>query len=74
MVSLTGGRRKGHLKWEGKNGVWGALPQGVQGQSPQKLKTFFVKICYFETVLRCMHDYTNQLSVKWKYQLEAEKW
>jgi len=25
-----------------------------------------VKICYFEPVLRCVHDYTNQFNMKWK--------
>jgi len=29
------------------------------GQRPQKLTTLFVKICHFEPVLLCMHDYKN---------------
>jgi len=56
-------------------GVWelcrqwgpGAKPLvGGLGRSPQKLATLFVKRCYFEPVLRCIHDCMNQCNMKWK--------
>jgi len=31
---------------------------------PESYDTFFVKICYFELVLRCKH--MNQFNMKWK--------
>ena len=62
--------------WKGKNGNLGAVPPagfrgkppGVRsgGEAPPKLMTLFVKICYFVTVLRCVHGYTNQFNMKRK--------
>ena len=58
--------------YEWGSGVSGAVPPIGSGgkapsRSPRNLMTvFFVKICYFEPVLRYMHDYTNQFNMKWK--------
>ena len=48
-------------------GVQGKGPDGGLGRSPQEAdNTFFVKICYFQPVLRSVHDYMNQVKMKWK--------
>jgi len=41
-------------------------PVGSRGKPPEPDDTFFVKICYSEPVLRCIHDYTNEFYTKWK--------
>ena len=60
-------------------GIWAVSPVGsrgkamveVWGQRPQKLTTLFVKMCYFEPVLRCMHDYANQFDIKWEKNIKT---
>ena len=39
--------------------VWGA-------EVPPKMTTLFVKLCYFDPVLTCAHDYMNHFNMKWK--------
>jgi len=62
---------------EGTNGDLGA-PSEVQGHSPPwwyvrgesptswRHALWKYTVWYFVTALRCMHDYTNQFSMKWK--------
>jgi len=53
---------EGHFKWECPRGVLGKSHGGGQGAKlPEPEGT--VKICYFELVLRCMHEYTNQFNL-----------
>jgi len=51
-------------------GVWGRAPVGFRGKSPlgesARADDTFVKMCYFEPVLRCMHDYMSQFNTKRK--------
>jgi len=69
------------IGWQNCCLVWDPCPhwglwEGLAAKpSPRKLTTLFVKICYFAKVLRCMHGYTNQLSMNRRnINLEAEKW
>jgi len=53
-------------------GIWGLYPSGadrgkapyvgLRAELPEADDTFCAK-CYFELVLRCIHDYTNQFSM-----------
>jgi len=62
------------VKWEDMNAGLKA-PVGT-GTRPPEADGTFVKICYYEPVLRRMHDYTHQFNIRngRKINLEAEKW
>jgi len=47
-------------------GSRGKAPGGNLGTKPPEADDIFVKICYFEPVLRRTHDYVNQFNMKWK--------
>ena len=48
-------------------GSGGKAPsRSLELKPPKSDDSFFVKICYFEPVLRYMHDYTNQFNMKLK--------
>jgi len=38
----------------------------VWGRAAEADDIFYVKMCYFEPVFRCTHDYRNQFDMKWK--------
>jgi len=65
MSAITGSARSSKVGLGRQEWRLGAAPHGVREGSLGDDDTF-VKICYFVTVLRCMHDYTNQFNIKWK--------
>jgi len=48
------------------SGVQGKAPDGGVGAKLPETDDAFVKICYFEPFLRCMHDYANRFNIKLK--------